>query len=373
MAISEKPWDGSSARFTIDQWRRSCLIHRDDGDPNDKATHSLPVREPDGRLSRAALSAAAARLGQVQGISSGQRASAARALLRLYGEAGLAVPPHLLEAAHRATDVRDIELRSTPGRVELRTGSGREIGGYAALFNSDSRALPYIERIAPSFFSKSRADGWPGAGGAGVVCRFNHEDSMLLGTTRANTLRLTVDGRGLDYLVDVPLSREDVLELVHRGDVNQSSFAFVSLQEDWGHTSDGTPQRTLLEGRLIDVAPVINAAYPSATVGLRHLAEVRGIPEDDVLELAEQRQLRKLFIRTDIDGGLPMRQMTPAQRKAYVLGRRWPQQRRPMSPAQAKLHLLAKRADDPVMPRVATPDPQRAKLRIRAQRMASGW
>ena len=180
--------------------------------------------------------------------------------------------------------------------VELRSnGKSREIGGYAAVYNRDSENLgSYIERIAPPFFNNARADGWPG-----VICRYNHDDAFVLGSTRGGTLRLSTDETGLQYTVDVPEHRGDVLELVSRGDVANSSFAFIAQEVDWGYNQQNYPTRTLLSGRLVDVAPVTVPAYRDTSVGLRGLAAHLGIDYQDVLELEERHELRKLFIRTD--------------------------------------------------------------------------
>jgi HK97 family phage prohead protease len=125
----------------------------------------------------------------------------------------------------------DLERRFTQVRVEVRaSGEGMTIGGYAAKFNRMSQNLGgFVERIDPAFFNKSRGDGWPG-----VVARYNHDDNMLLGTSGAGTLRLGIDEIGLNYEVDPPQSRADVYELVQRGDVRQSSFAFEAFEDDWG-------------------------------------------------------------------------------------------------------------------------------------------
>jgi uncharacterized protein len=117
-----------------------------------------------------------------------------------------------------------IESLTTRLPVELRATGGlsRTIGGYAAVFGSRSESLgPFVEQIDKAFFNKSRGDGWPG-----VVCRFSHRDEYILGATRSGTLRLDVDATGLLYDVDLPQCRSDVLELVTRGDVSNSSIAF---------------------------------------------------------------------------------------------------------------------------------------------------
>jgi len=186
----------------------------------------------------------------------------------------------------------EFERRYTAGRVELRArNEKRTIGGYAAKFNRASQNLGgFIEVIAPTFFNKSRGDGWPD-----VLARYNHDDNMLLGTTGAGTLRLDVDGEGLIYEVDPPQSRADILELVERGDVQKSSFAFQMFEDDWGMSDQGFPQRTLITGALHDVAPVNTPAYLDTSAGLRSLADKFEADLEEVRSLAKQDELRKFF------------------------------------------------------------------------------
>jgi HK97 family phage prohead protease len=190
----------------------------------------------------------------------------------------------------------DLERRFTVGRVELRTGSDKKtFGGYAAKFNTQSKNLGgFIERIDPGFFNKSRGDGWPD-----VIARYNHDDNMLLGTTSAGTLRLGVDNIGLVYEVDPPQSRADVYELVERGDVAKSSFAFQMFEDDWAASDQGFPMRTLMSGKLVDVAPVNIPAYDDTSVGLRSLAAKFEADVEEVRKLAAANELMKFFRRTD--------------------------------------------------------------------------
>jgi HK97 family phage prohead protease len=222
----------------------------------------------------------------------------------------------------------EVETRYTPGQVEVRSFAAefaaerRTIGGYAAKFNKSSGNLGgFTERVAPTAFNRSRGNGFPD-----VRARYNHNDNMLLGTTNSRTLRLDIDEVGLVYDVDVPESRADVYELVLRGDVNKSSFAFrvrgADGGDDWGLSEDGEgdewglsdqnyPQRTLLSVDLIDVAPVsIPPAYPDTSSGLRSLARHMEAEFEEVRALAETGDLRKFFIRTDNTG-------KPAKPKTY--------------------------------------------------------
>src|SRR5262245_8179030 len=99
-ATTDRPWDGSAARFTDEQYQRSALFCRP-GDEPPKTRCSLPVLEPDGTLNTRALGAAAGRLNQVTNVSSAQKASAARKLIRYYGQANMEPPASLRALASR--------------------------------------------------------------------------------------------------------------------------------------------------------------------------------------------------------------------------------------------------------------------------------
>jgi HK97 family phage prohead protease len=223
--------------------------------------------------------------------------------------------------------INSAERRFTMVPVELRA-SGKKIGGYAAVFNRLSQNLGgFVEQVAPGFFNDSKSRGWPD-----VLARYNHEDSMLLGTTGGGTLRLAVDGTGLDYEVDLPQARADVAELVARGDVRKSSFAFRTYEDDWTLTDQGFPLRTLLSGQLVDVAPVNTPAYPDTTAGqrsldhvdlaLRSLATKMEASPEEVRSLAMEDGLKKFFVRTDTGKPAPKPGMLPHQAAAQLLARR---------------------------------------------------
>lgn len=217
------------------------------------------------------------------------------------------------------------EIRFTAVTVEARAEADkRTIGGYAAKFNKLSQNLGgFVERINPGFFNSTRADGWPD-----VIARYNHDDNMLLGTTGGGTLRLGVDDIGLTYEVDMPAARSDVYELVQRGDVRQSSFAFVATEEDWGVTDQGFPQRTLISGRLYDVAPVNTPAYRDTSVAARSIdAALESLAhkfDADVAEiraLAGKNELIKLFKRSDVQPEVP-RSISAQEAIARALARK---------------------------------------------------
>jgi Escherichia/Staphylococcus phage prohead protease len=207
--------------------------------------------------------------------------------------------------AYEGDPMASVERRFTLMTVELRAAPGEQprIGGYASMFNKPSQNLGgFVEVVERSFFNKSRGDGWPD-----VMCRYNHDDNMLLGTTGAGTLRLNLDDTGLDYQVTPPQSRADVVELVQRGDIRKSSFAFrvPGGGEEWGLSDQGYPMRHLVTGQLVDVAPVNVPAYLDTSAALRSLATRMQADPEEVRNLAQANELRRFFVRTDNAGPAP--------------------------------------------------------------------
>jgi HK97 family phage prohead protease len=98
--VVRAPWEASPARFQDDEYERSCLIDRG-GDRPAKERCSLPVLEPTGELSVAALHIAIRNLPNVTGVTTAQRSEAARKLLRLCRYADLQAPQAIIDIAQR--------------------------------------------------------------------------------------------------------------------------------------------------------------------------------------------------------------------------------------------------------------------------------
>lgn len=161
------------------------------------------------------------------------------------------------------------ELRAVDG--------GKKIAGYAAIFSSLSENLGgFREKIAPGAFKDSIANG------DDVRALIDHNPSLVLGRTKAGTLRLGEDSRGLHYEVDPPDTQyaRDLAESLRRGDIDQSSFGFQTIEDEWGKDEKGQPIRTLTAVRLFDVSVVTFPAYTATSVGLRALG-IENVDEDD--------------------------------------------------------------------------------------------
>jgi uncharacterized protein len=243
-------------------------------------------------------------------------------------------------------NLREIESRTTPFAVELRTQAGsRRIGGYGAVFGKRSQDLGgFREVVEPRAFSKTQGDGWPG-----VVARFEHKPEMLLGTVAAGTLQLRTDAAGLDYEVDLPdtSAGNDVLALTTRNDIRHSSFAFQVYDQDYVY-ENGETVRHLTSVRLIDVAPVGVPAYPDASVALRSLAIQMDAPEQDIFDMARRDELRKLFTRSDNRGPQSLTTTKTGRQALIELMALHPSAQRPSrTPAQMRSQLTRMRLPKP--------------------------
>lgn len=160
--------------------------------------------------------------------------------------------------------------------VEVRAAAGDApslIRGYAAVFNQLSVMLygQFREKIQPGTFAQTIVEN-------DIRCLWNHNDDLVLGRNQNGTLRLSEDANGLFMEVEPPNTQagRDALTLIQRGDVNQQSFMFDVLDDDWMIDDNEQVIRTLKKVRLYEVSPVTFPAWPQTS------AEARGENKLDV-------------------------------------------------------------------------------------------
>jgi HK97 family phage prohead protease len=180
------------------------------------------------------------------------------------------------------------ERRTISLPVECRKDEDKPaLSGYAAVFNEVAEiAGLFRERISPGAFANAvNTDD--------VRALFNHDANFVLGRTTAKTLRLSEDDRGLRYDIDPPDTQwaRDLMVSVSRGDVNQSSFAFEVIEDEWDYGKRGEiPTRTIKSVRLYDVSPVTYPAYEGTTVSARTVEAAKVVPgEQWSVELSRER------------------------------------------------------------------------------------
>lgn len=174
----------------------------------------------------------------------------------------------------RTLDITNLQTRDDN---EIHT-----ISGYAAVFNSPTIIGGWFEEvISPGAFSKTISEN------GDIRALFNHDWNNVLGRTKAGTLRLSEDDRGLKFEVDLPNTSiaRDLVESLKRGDINQCSFGFIPTIEEWDDTIEPM-KRTIKEVELYEISVVSIPAYEDTEVSL-----VRS------KEIAKEVELRKKLLK----------------------------------------------------------------------------
>ena len=143
----------------------------------------------------------------------------------------------------------------------------REITGIASSLN---RAYDM-----GSFDEEIDMDAFNDADFSEAAALFNHDQNIVLGRVKNNTLVIKRDGNALVYNIFPPETHaaEDVMKLIKRGDIYQSSFAFSLMENgDRWEMKDGRMKRTITKiNKVYDVSPVTYPANPNTTVASRSM------------------------------------------------------------------------------------------------------
>ena len=174
------------------------------------------------------------------------------------------------------------------------TESKRTVEGYAAVFEKQSEDLGgFRETIQRGAFKEAISI-------SDVRALFNHDANMILARNTSGTLRLEEDNIGLKYSFEAPntTAGNDLLDMIRRGDINQSSFGFTVEEDSWDD-GNGYMVRTIKKiKRLFDVSAVTYPAYPDATVALRSMP-IEVNEEENKEQKEEQNEKEN---KTDLNG-----------------------------------------------------------------------
>jgi HK97 family phage prohead protease len=163
--------------------------------------------------------------------------------------------------------------------LELRAEGSRRaprLAGYAAVFNSPSQDLGgFVETVRPGAFTRTLASD------RDQLALVQHMPQLVLGRRSAGTLRLSEDGQGLAFDIDVPdtTAARDLMVSVERGDVKGASFAFsVPAGGDrWEQRGDQV-FRELLDVDLHEITVTALPAYLDTIVARRSFERFRLAP-----------------------------------------------------------------------------------------------
>ena len=139
------------------------------------------------------------------------------------------------------------------------------ISGYFIVFDTETELYPGVrEEVSP--------DALVGVDLSDVKALIDHDTAKVLGRTKANTLSLSVDSKGLYGEIIVNESDQEAMNLysrVQRGDVDQCSFGFEILNEEMIQNSDGTVKFIIKSINLYEVSVVTFPAYQETAAEAR--------------------------------------------------------------------------------------------------------
>lgn len=160
---------------------------------------------------------------------------------------------------------RQSRIMATELKTRADPGEPKVIEGYFAVFNKQTELFPgAFEEIAPGAFDDTI--------GGDIRALINHDATLVMGRTKANTLTLRVDEHGLFGTIIINEKDTDAMnqyERVQRGDVTQCSFGFEITEEDTEWRDDGTVKWTIRKVNLYEVSVCTFPAYEDTSVQAR--------------------------------------------------------------------------------------------------------
>lgn len=183
---------------------------------------------------------------------------------------------------------KDLEIRSYSGENAPKIND-RTIEGYAIVFNQRSEVMldwhsdyglrKFQEIILPTAINEEFLNG------SDIRALIEHNRERLLARFNKGkgTLELTLDDHGMKYRFDAPNTADGdyAVEMVGRGDIQGSSFAFKSEKDKDVWTKEGDLWiRTIHKFSVVrDVTITTDPAYTQTEVSVRNLLDME-VPEE---------------------------------------------------------------------------------------------
>ena len=155
------------------------------------------------------------------------------------------------------------------GKLQTRADSNdndeMKIEGYFVVFNSETELYDgMFEEISDKAFKDIDLSD--------IRALADHDTAKVLGRTKSQTLKLSVDEKGL--FGEITINKNDteavnLYERVKRQDIDQCSFGFNILNEQMEQRADGTTKWTITEIELFEVSVVTFPAYADTSVEAR--------------------------------------------------------------------------------------------------------
>lgn len=197
--------------------------------------------------------------------------------------------------------MKKLEIRSFGGDAAPKI-EGRTIDGYAIVFNQRSEVMldwtdegirRFVEVVDPSAVDEALLL----SSDIRALIEHNRERLLARYNKGVGTLSLTIDEHGLRYSFEAPNTADGdyAVEMVGRGDISGSSFAFRAKDSDTEWAKEGSLWvRTIKRFSLLrDVTITTDPAYTQTEVSVRSLEEMDK-PEEEEKDLPYKVKLQLL-------------------------------------------------------------------------------
>lgn len=198
--------------------------------------------------------------------------------------------------------MKKLEIRSFGGDAAPKI-EGRTIDGYAIVFNQRSEVMldwtdegirRFVEVIDPSAVDEALLL----SSDIRALIEHNRERLLARYNKGVGTLSLTIDEHGLRYSFEAANTADGdyAVEMVGRGDISGSSFAFRAKDSDTEWAKEGSLWvRTIKRFSLLrDVTITTDPAYTQTEVSVRNLDEMDKPIEEEKKDLPYKVKLQLL-------------------------------------------------------------------------------
>lgn len=189
------------------------------------------------------------------------------------------------------TDADLTAVDPAPADDDAKTDQGKHLTGYAIVFNSPSKDLGgFKEVIAPGALDDVDLSD--------VYMCDNHDLSKILASTKAGTLKLDVDDKGLHFDADLTdtTAADDVYKNVKAGNLSAMSFSFIAADDGDTFTKDDSGQviRTINDVKsLFEISSVAIPAYDESNVSVNKRSYTAWMADQQQKETEKTNSIKK--------------------------------------------------------------------------------
>ena len=231
-------------------------------------------------------------------------------------------------------EYRSIELRASLIEPEEGQPILKVLDGRAIVFDKPTPLFQDFD--GTTYYEQIHRDALSGVDLSNVVLKYNHSEHVPpLASTKAGTLDLKVDGRGLGITARMANTTQasDIHELVRTGHLDKMSFAFTVANDAY---DSKTRTRTIFKfDKMYDVSVVDFPAYEQTSVSARNYIQAQ--------QEAQRREQERRVQEEELKRQAELEAEATKQREAEEAKKQEEEEReRQAQEEQLKQHLVLK-------------------------------